>query len=157
MGRGFEKISKAEWNKAMPEELYENIILPKRSTQNSAGYDFYVPYDLVIKPSEEVVIKTGIKSYMNSGEVLLIFVRSSLGFKYNIRLKNQVGVIDADYYNNSSNEGHIMVALKNEGTKELVINSGDRLVQGVFINYLISDDDSASGSRVGGIGSTNLS
>ena len=157
MGRRFEKISKAEWNKAMPEELYENIILPKRSTQNSAGYDFYAPYDLVIKPNEEVVIKTGIKSYMNSGEVLLIFVRSSLGFKYNVRLKNQVGVIDADYYNNSSNEGHIMVALKNEGTKELVVNTGDRLVQGVFINYLISDDDSASGSRVGGIGSTNLS
>ena len=156
MGRGFEKISKAEWIKAMSEELYENIVLPKRSTQNSAGYDFYAPYDLVIKPNEEVVIKTGIKSYMNSGEVLLIFVRSSLGFKYNVRLKNQVGVIDADYYNNSSNEGHIMVALKNEGTKELVINTGDRLVQGVFINYLISDDDAACGSRTGGIGSTNL-
>ena len=156
MGRGFEKISKAEWIKAMPEELYENIVLPKRSTQNSAGYDFYAPYDLVIKPNEEVVIKTGIKSYMNSGEVLLIFVRSSLGFKYNVRLKNQVGVIDTDYYNNSSNEGHIMVALKNEGTKELVINTGDRLVQGVFINYLISDDDAACGSRTGGIGSTNL-
>ena len=155
MGRGFKVISLDEWKKQLPEELYQNITLPKRSTALSAGYDFYIPYDLVINPNEEVVIKTGIKSYMNSGEVLLIFVRSSLGFKYNARLKNQTGIIDADYYDNPSNEGHIMVAIKNEGSKPIELKVGDRFVQGVFVNYLISDDDSSTETRTGGIGSTN--
>ena len=40
-------------------------------------------------------------------EFLGIYIRSSLGFKYNIRMCNQVGIIDADYYNNKDNEGHI--------------------------------------------------
>lgn len=156
MGRGFKVISLDEWKKTMDEDLYQNIKLPKRSTTSSAGYDFFSPYDFVIKPNEEVVVKTGIKSYMNNGEVLLIFVRSSLGFKYNVRLKNQTGVIDADYFNNPSNEGHIMVALKNEGEKELAVKAGDRLVQGVFVNYLVSDDDEVITRRLGGIGSTNI-
>lgn len=156
MGRGFKIISKNEWLKVMDEASFSNVVLPKRSTKASAGYDFYMPYDVVIEPNEEVVIKTGIKSYMNTGEVLLIFVRSSLGFKYNVRLKNQTGIIDSDYFDNPSNEGHIMVALKNEGSKPLELKTGDRFVQGVFINYLITDDDEATSSRVGGIGSTNI-
>lgn len=155
MNRGFKIISQNEWNKQMEADLYQNIILPKRSTASSAGYDFYIPYDLIIKPNEEVVIKTGIKSYMNNGEVLLIFVRSSLGFKYNIRLKNQTGIIDCDYFDNPANEGHIMVALKNEGSKDLELKCGDRFVQGVFVNYLVADSDDTTQKRTGGIGSTN--
>ncbi len=153
--RKFEKISKDNFFNSVPNGNYEDIILPKRSTRNSAGYDFYSLYDITIKPNERVVIPTGIKVCMNEKEFLGIYIRSSLGFKYNIRMCNQVGIIDADYYNNKDNEGHIFVCLQNESDKEVVIKKGDRFVQGIFMSYLITDDDCATDTRNGGIGSTN--
>ena len=153
--RKFEKISKDNFFNSVPNGNYEDIILPKRSTKNSAGYDFYSLYDITIKPNERVVIPTGIKVCMNKNEFLGIYIRSSLGFKYNIRMCNQVGIIDADYYNNKDNEGHIFVCLQNESDKEVVIKKGDRFVQGIFMSYLITDDDCATDTRNGGIGSTN--
>lgn len=153
--RKFEKISKDNFFNSVPNGNYEDIILPKRSTKNSAGYDFYSLYDITIKPNERVVIPTGIKVCMNEKEFLGIYIRSSLGFKYNIRMCNQVGIIDADYYNNKDNEGHIFVCLQNESDKEVVIKKGDRFVQGIFMSYLITDDDCATDTRNGGIGSTN--
>jgi len=153
--RKFEKISKDNFFNSVPNGNYEDIILPKRSTKNSAGYDFYSLYDITIKPNERVVIPTGIKVCMNENEFLGIYIRSSLGFKYNIRMCNQVGIIDADYYNNSENEGHIFVCLMNEGDKVLEIKKGDRIVQGIFMPFLITDDDKTTDIRMGGIGSTN--
>ena len=155
--RKFEKISFEQFKKDISDdkELYESYLLPKRSTKNSAGYDFYSLYDITVKPDERVVIPTGIKVCMNENEFLGIYIRSSLGFKYNIRMCNQVGIIDADYYNNKDNEGHIFVCLQNEGDKDLVIRKGDRFVQGIFMPFLITDDDNTTSRRIGGIGSTN--
>ena len=92
---------------------------------------------------------------MNGDEYLAILVRSSMGFKYNVRLCNQVGIVDSDYYNNPDNEGHIFVALKNEGDKVFKVEKGDRYAQGIFQKYLLTDDDDADGERTGGFGSTN--
>ena len=153
--RKFEKISEKEFLKDVSNGNYEDILLPKRSTKNSAGYDFYSLYDITIKPNEIVKIPTGIKVCMNENEFLGIFIRSSLGFKYNIRMCNQVGIIDADYYNNKDNEGHIFVCLQNHGDKDFVIKKGDRFVQGIFMPFLITDDDNTTSRRIGGIGSTN--
>lgn len=93
---------------------------------------------------------------MNKGEMLLLFPRSSLGFKYYCRLANTVGVIDSDYYN-SDNEGHIWVKLRNEGDKAMFIKSGEGICQGVFIPFLLTDNDSfdVGNVRNGGIGSTS--
>ena len=153
--RRFEKVSKEVFERDIPDGNYDELVLPKRSTKNSAGYDFYCPISFTLMPGERKIIPTGIKVCMNDNEFLAIYVRSSLGFKYNVRMCNQVGIIDADYYGNSENEGHIFVCLKNEGEKEVNINKGDRFVQGIFTPYLITDDDSATGNREGGIGSTN--
>lgn len=153
--RKFEKISKSEFLKDVPDANYDDIILPKRSTLNSAGYDFYNVISFTLSPGERRVIPTGIKVSMNSNEFLSIYIRSSLGFKWNIRMCNQVGIIDADYYNNSENEGHIFVCLMNEGNKVLEIKKGDRIVQGIFMPFLITDDDKTTDIRMGGIGSTN--
>lgn len=153
--RKFEKISKSEFLKDVPDANYDDIILPKRSTLNSAGYDFYSVISFTLSPGERRVIPTGIKVSMNSNEFLSIYIRSSLGFKWNIRMCNQVGIIDADYYNNSDNEGHIFVCLMNEGDKVLEIKKGDRIVQGIFMPFLITDDDKTTDIRMGGIGSTN--
>lgn len=153
--RKFEKISKSEFLKDVPDANYDDIILPKRSTLYSVGYDFYSVISFTLSPGERRVIPTGIKVSMNSNEFLSIYIRSSLGFKWNIRMCNQVGIIDADYYNNSENEGHIFVCLMNEGDKVLEIKKGDRIVQGIFMPFLITDDDKTTDIRMGGIGSTN--
>ena len=153
--RKFERISEKEFLKDVSNGNYEDILLPKRSTKNSAGYDFYSLYDITIKSNEIVKIPTGIKVCMNENEFLGIFIRSSLEFKYNIRMCNQVGIIDTDYYNNKDNEGHIFVCLQNDGDKDFVIRKGDRFVQGIFMPFLITDDDNTTSRRIGGIGSTN--
>ena len=156
MERGFEKISYEEFQKLenASKELYDSIVLPERKTSKSAGYDFIAFSDIVIKPGEIKKIPTGYKVKLQDDEVLFIVVRSSMGFKYNIRLCNQVGVIDADYYNNSSNEGHMFVALQNEGNKDFIINKGDAYAQGIIIKYLTCGEEN-NHKRTGGIGSTN--
>ena len=78
-------------------KLYESYNIPKRSTKESAGYDFESLFNFILKPGEIKKFPLGVKANMNSSEVLLIVVRSSQGFKYNVRLCNQVGVIDRDY------------------------------------------------------------
>ena len=93
---------------------------------------------------------------MNSDEVLFIIIRSSIGFKYNIRLVNQVGVIDSDYYNNIDNEGHIFIKLHNQGNKEYIVKKGEKICQGIFTKYLMVDnEEEITKERISGFGSTN--
>lgn len=155
--RGFEKVSEKEFLKYKTLAEYANITLPKRSTKNSAGYDFYIPYAINIKPNEKLIIPSGIKAYMGSDEVLFLVIRSSLGIKYGIRLLNQIGVIDSDYYNNPDNEGHILIAIENTSDKMVSFNAGDRISQGIFLNYLTSTlEKKPKVERLGGIGSTKI-
>ena len=156
--RKFEKISLNEFIKdtKLTEKEYNEIILPKRATQNSAGYDFHILENITIKPNEIKKIPTGIKASMNNDEVLMIYIRSSLGFKYNLRLCNGTGIIDSDYYNNEDNEGHIFIAIQNEGDKAITLKAKDRFVQGIFVKYLkVDNEDEIANDRHGGIGSTN--
>jgi dUTP pyrophosphatase len=159
--RKFEKISYAQFQKDLSEKIdmekiYNDLKLPKRGTSNSAGYDFCAPYDFVLVPGEIIKIFTGVKATMESDEFLMVIVRSSIGLKYNVRLCNQVGIIDSDYYNNDQNEGHICLALQNHGQKDWVIKKGDRVAQGIFVKYMITEEvDDVLNKRTGGIGSTN--
>ena len=154
MQRYFEKISLSEFRKFFDDNLYDTYCLPSRKTAKSAGYDFLAIEDIVIKPGEIKKIPTGYKAFMQEDEVLLVVVRSSMGFKYNVRMCNQVGVIDSDYYNNSDNEGHIFVALQNEGNEEYVIKKGTGYAQGIFTKYLTCGED-VDILRTGGMGSTD--
>ena len=154
--RKFELISEEQFEKDLKEVCeYSDLSLPTRSTKHSAGYDFKSPIEFTLNPGESKKVPTGIKASMNEDEFLAILVRSSMGFKYNIRLCNQVGIVDSDYYNNPDNEGHIFVKIQNEGKEAITINKGDRFAQGIFMNFLITDDDVAFGDRTGGFGSTN--
>ena len=155
--RRFEKISYEQFKKDVCDDkkLYDSIILPKRSTKNSAGYDIRSIESYVLKSGESKVFKTGVKVEMNNDEVFFIFDRSSFGFKYDIMLSNSVGVIDSDYYNNEDNEGHFSVKLLNLGEKDIEINVGDRIAQGIFVKYLtVDDEEEIQNKRKGGIGST---
>ena len=79
-----------------------------------------------------------------------------MGFKYNVRMCNQVGVIDADYYNNNDNEGHMWIKIQNEGDKDYIVKKGDAMIQGIFMKYLkVDNEEIIENERIGGIGSTN--
>ena len=133
----------------------EDIILPNRASDGSAGYDFYLPCDVEIRPDDTVKISTGIKAKIGKGYVLFILPRSSVGIKLHCRLANSVGVIDSDYYNNPDNEGNIIVALHNYGDDIVHLKNGDRFAQGIFIPFGITEDDCPrEQKRVGGIGSS---
>ena len=156
--RKFYKISYKQFKKDVcdDKELYESIELPKRSTSKSAGYDIRSIEEYTLKPGESHAFKTGVKVEMNDDEVFFIFDRSSVGFKYDVCLSNSVGVIDADFYNNPENEGHMAIKLINHGTKEFKVNIGDRIAQGIFVKFLtVDDEDKNIKIRKGGIGSTN--
>ena len=157
MDRYFEKISFNQFSRDIDDnrDLYDNYELPVRKTKCSAGYDFIAIRDYVIKPGEIKKIPTGYKAKFLEDEMLMIVVRSSMGFKYNVRMCNQVGIIESDYYNNSSNEGHMWIALQNEGDKDYLIAKGDAYAQGIFIKFLTCGDKPID-ERKGGLGSTNI-
>ena len=129
--------------------------LPVRGTSGSAGYDFCVLNNAVIPPGESRKFDTGVKAYMLPDEVLKLYPRSSLGIKKNTVLANTIPVIDHDYYGNPTNDGHIIIALRNEGEESVEILAGERVAQGIFEKYLLADDDEPlSYTRISGIGST---
>ena len=192
----FEKVSfeqyYADWvklfgNEAADEEIvfgiYEDIKLPVRSTEKSAGYDFFAPFGFTLEKGSNIVIPTGIRVYLDDDAYLALHPRSGMGFKARLMLANTTGIIDADYWL-SDNEGHIMAKICYDGIepactinmdrdsntsgimfntqrpkdnifyKPLVILQGDRFVQGILNTYGITDDDVATGIRNGGEGST---
>lgn len=132
----------------------EDVKLPERSTKFSAGYDFKSLEDYDLKPNEMHIFKTGVKACMDDDDVLLIFIRSSLAIKKGLQLANNVAVIDADYFSNENNDGHIMIALKNTSSDIVSIKKYDKIAQGMFTKYEITIDDNATTSRTGGTGST---
>lgn len=158
MARYFEKISWKQWQKDIgnDKKVYNQHELPKRQTKYSAGYDFKSPIDFTLHPGDVKKIPTGVKFTMNEDEMLMLLVRSSMGFQYNVRLTNQVGIFESDYFNNDSNEGHAWFSIQNHGTSDYIVKVGDRIGQGIFMKFLTIDDESKIESeRKGGIGSTN--
>lgn len=145
MERGFAIIS---------EYTNQNINLPVRKTAYSAGYDFEAAKTIEIEPSQTVLIPTGIKAFMGNDEVLKLYIRSSLAYKKQLILTNSVGIIDADYYNNDDNEGHIMVLVTNISSKKVTITKGERIAQGIFEKYLTINEETDLPVREGGFGST---
>ena len=156
--RRFEKISFEQFAKDVKDDrmLYDEYKLPVRKTKYSAGYDFLAIEDFSIKPGEIKKIPTGIKALYPTDETLMLFVRSSMGFKWNVRMCNQVGIIDSDFYNNSDNEGHMWFALQNQGDKIFKVKKGESFGQGLFMKYLtVDDEEEIKGNRNGGLGSTD--
>lgn len=149
----FEKVSLKQFCEAGNPAVYDEIKLPCRATEKSAGYDFFAPEGFTLEPGKTVTVATGIRALMPNNWVLLIYPRSGLGFKYKLRLNNTVGVIDADY-SESDNEGHIFVRMTNESDKTLTVEKGQAFAQGVFTYYLTTEDDCVTSKRNGGLGST---
>ncbi len=154
----FTHVSDAQYAEAMAGREgflpLSEIPLPKRATAGSAGYDFISPLEVTVPAGSMALIPTGIRAEMEPGWVLMLFPRSSLGFRHALRLSNTVGVIDSDYAF-AKNEGHIMVKLRNPLSGPVVIGRGERFCQGVFLPYgTAEEDENAFEVRSGGFGST---
>lgn len=133
-----------------------NVNIPKRQTKHSAGYDIESIEDVLIKPGEIKLIKTGLKAKIPNEEVILMFPRSSLAIKKGLMMSNGVGVIDSDYYY-AENEGHIMVPLYNFTNKDVLVKKGERISQAIFTNYFKTTDELDDGTvRLGGFGSSGM-
>ncbi|WP_312649531.1 deoxyuridine 5'-triphosphate nucleotidohydrolase [Aminipila sp.] len=145
-------FGKGQFNK----DIYDGVLLPKRATAGSAGYDFYTPVEIKLSAGETIKIPTGIRAEISEGWVLMCFPRSGLGFKYRMQLDNTVGIIDADYFG-AENEGHIMIKITNDSNedKNLVVEAGKGFAQGILVPFGITVDDESTEVRVGGFGSTN--
>lgn len=154
----FFKVSEEQWEKdagkLVCKASYEDIVLPVRKTAGSAGYDLIMAKGLTIPAHTTMTIPTGVRCRMDDGYVLLFFPRSSLGFKYGMRIVNTAAVIDSDYFH-AENEGHILIRVENPSDKDIVVKPGDGLCQGIFLPFGITTDDAADGVRTGGIGSTD--
>lgn len=140
------------------EYLYNSITLPTRATKGSAGYDFFFPYfDVSVAAGCSITIPTGIKCYMESGWWLGLFPKSKFGINHRLKLDDTVSVIDSDYYDCESNEGHIFVKLTNNDSRGRVIQLKHEkaFCQGIFMVYGLTYDDNTTKIRTGGLGSTN--
>lgn len=161
--RGMKVSDKLEYTQedyeSVAKAIYNAIELPHRHTKESAGYDFIFPYGYtVIAPGDSIIIPTGIKCQIATGWCMMIHPRSSLGLNYRLQLDDTISVIDADYYNNPSNEGNIIIKITNDSRisdNNLALDIGQHFCQGVFIPYGLTIDDNIQQVRVGGVGSTN--
>lgn len=159
--RGFEIVTKY---------MDQSVTLPKRATKGSAGYDLTAAVDCIIpssfnalqaqdrseeNPMRSTLIPTGVKAYMPDNEYLLLANRSSNPMKKQIAVPNGIGVIDADYYGNESNEGEIFVQVINYGLEDVHIKKGERIAQGIFSKYeVVDEEDQDFTVRTGGFGSS---
>ena len=156
--RLFQKVSYTQYAKDVGGDAdlhseYEAIKLPARATSGSAGYDFFSPCDISLSPGESIKIPTGIRVSLDPDTFLMCVPRSGLGFKHRVGMDNTLGIIDFDYAY-SDNEGHIHCKLHNGGDHDVFIPKGSAYMQGIFLPYLLTADDNATGVRNGGFGST---
>ena len=143
-------------------ELIEgmNGELPIKATVHSAGVDFIASSDITIPAfrfkGKATLVPTGVKAFMQNDEYLQIFARSSIPVNLGLIMSNGVGIVDADYYNNEKNEGHIMIEFNNLTNEHITIEKGTRIAQGIFNKVLPVTHGVRvkNATRNGGFGST---
>jgi dUTP pyrophosphatase len=137
-----------------------DVRLPEPATEHSAGYDFFayeditVPASTFLAVSPPFLVSTGVKAYMRSDEMLMLCNRSSNPNK-GLMVANGIGIIDADYYENEGNDGHIKFPFWNLSMQPVTIKRGERIGQGIFYHFLRADNPMKARKRVGGFGSTD--
>ena len=136
----------------------KDIHIPVRKTAHSAGYDVEAAEDIIIpkftpgiKPT---LIPTGLKAYCQDDEWYMLANRSS-GPKKGFVMANSIGIVESDYYENESNDGHFYFQYFNFLDRDLEVKKGDVIGQVIFQKFLVADNDTAEGTRTGGFGSTD--
>ena len=134
----------------------QNVILDTNEVvHNTFTLDEFANITKTLK-TKPTLVSTGMKCKLEPGTYLELSVRSSCPLKHWLILANSVGIIDADYYNNPDNEGEIFFQMINLSPFDIILRKGDIIGQGIIKPYLTTEDDNASGQRVGGFGSTSV-
>lgn len=129
--------------------------LPQRADELSAGYDFEAKEEINLIRGGHYLFWTDVRAKMPEGVGLFMDIRSGLGTKHGLSLRNTIGVIDASYYDNADTKGNIGICLINNSDSEYHVSKGDRIAQGVFMPYLKTIDDQPRNEvRSGGFGSS---
>ena len=128
---------------------------PTRGSQGAAGIDLYNNgEDVRIMQHKKATVHTGCYFEIPEGYVGLLFIRSSVGTKRDMSLKNAVGVIDSDY------RGEVQAVVTYTGTfNHKTIKHGERFAQIVIVPYAqfemeFVDELSDTVRGDGGFGST---
>lgn len=163
-----------------------DAILPTRATKDSAGYDFYSSEEIIIPSYNQVIntmiysnnstnitwdelealtkatrtkttlIPTGIKCHLPHGYYLHLSLRSSTPNKHWLVIANAPGIVDADYYNNPDNEGHIYFQVINLSPYSITMPAGTKFGQGIVLPYAVCENEAeVTTTRIGGFGSTS--
>ena len=111
--------------------------------------------NIILKPGERKLIRTGIAFEIEYGYEIQIRPRSGLAFKYGITVLNTPGTIDSDY------RGEIKVLLINHSNQSFEIKKGDRIAQAIvtpIIQAKIVEVKELSNTKRGnkGFGSTGM-
>ena len=129
--------------------------LPHYETEASAGMDLRanISENVVLKPFERTIIKTGLFIELPIGFEAQVRPRSGLAAKKGITVLNAPGTIDADY------RGEIGVILVNLSNEPFTIENGERIAQLVIakherVTWKSVEQLSDSTRGIGGFGST---
>lgn len=152
------------WQTLTEDKLLESIELRKHNYDNFAAWiaaEVPLTLESVAAMTKEMknkvtLVPTGIKCKIPDDYYLQLSVRSSLPLKHWLILGNGVGIIDADYYNNPDNEGHIYFQIINLLPVPVKIKKGECFGQGVLLPYgVCAEEEEVTTTREGGFGSTN--
>lgn len=131
--------------------------LPRYETNLSAGIDLRanLEEEIILKPLERVLIKTGLYIALPEGYEAQVRPRSGLAYKNGLTVLNSPGTIDADY------RGEIGVILVNLSAEEFCVKDGERIAQLVFAKYeqasfKLVNELSETERGEGGFGSTGV-
>lgn len=118
-----DKFNKDDYNKVIESKLINDFL----NEQNQQ-----------ITPT---LVMTGIKVTIESyEEMFALFTRSGNAYKKGWQLENGLGVIDFGYYNNINNEGELGFLIVNMSYKDYILEPGDRIGQGTWIQLKHADE-----------------
>lgn len=142
----------------IPITIEDETLIPTYGSEDAAGADVraYISEPVTVKPGEQVLVPTGLKTAIPKGYEIQVRPRSGLAAKHGISIVNTPGTIDADY------RGEIKVILINHGKEPFVIEPAMRIAQLVVApvlqaRFFVTEEALASTDRgEGGFGHTGL-
>jgi len=132
--------------------LEEGASLPKYMTEGSSGADVFAFEDIVIRPREAALVRTGIRLEIEEGYECQVRPRSGYSLKNRIMILNSPGTVDSDY------RGEIKVIMYNLNEFDFQVKRNDRIAQIVFapVSRALFEKADLAGSKrgEGGFGHT---
>ncbi len=133
--------------------LDKSLPLPVYQTSGSVGFDISAREDTVIQPRSIGMIPGNIVVETPPGYMLLVALRSSTPRKKGLIKPHGIGVIDNDY---CGDKDEIKVQVYNNTDREVRIEKGERIAQGIFVKVgkFSWEEAGSMGKSRGGFGST---